>query len=222
MRMTVLVRHFRVRPTYGLSLAAIGMHGKYAMRGSSVLSPHGVPATASPSRRGRIDGRAAVANTGSGSGRLVSVTAGGSSVTVRDATSTSPLAGLPGNDVTIAGNSVIIPGGSAVSFGQPGRPSLRIADSSVVPGHFTRVEFGFAGIGQTAVNALVMSNTGLFDSYNLLSPSPSPSPRSRAASNPSASPTVTATAAPTTTAAAKTSTELVLTPHPTGSREPRR
>ena len=170
---------------------------------------------------------AAVANTGSGPDRLVSVTAGGSSATVRPATSTSPLDALPGVGVTVAGNTAIIPSGSAVSFGQPGRPSLRISDSSMVPGHFTRVEFGFAGGGQTSLNVLVMPNTGLFDSYNLgptasatpsqsASPSagPSPSPRSRTGSNPSASPTGTVTA--------KTSTTLVLAPHPTGSREPRR
>src|ERR1051326_8512171 len=72
---------------------------------------------------------AAVANTGSGPDQLVSVTAGGSSAMVRPATSTSPLVGLPGNSFTVAGNTVTIPSGSAVSFGQPGRPSLQIADS---------------------------------------------------------------------------------------------
>lgn len=170
---------------------------------------------------------AAVANTGSGPDRLVSVTAGGSAATVRPATSTSPLDALPGIDVTVAGNTVIIPSGSAVSFGQPGRPSLRISDSSMVPGHFTRVEFGFAGVGQTSLNALVMPNTGLFDSYNLAptasaTPSqtaspgagPTPSPRSRAGSNPSANPTGTLTATATTT--------FVRAAHPTGPREPRR
>ena len=160
---------------------------------------------------------AAVANTGRGPGRLTAVLANGFPATVRPATSPAPIVDLPGHDVTFAGDSVTIAGGAAVSFGQPGRPALDIPGGSFVPGHFTQVEFGFAGVGQTSVNALIMRDTGLYNGYDV----------NPTGSGASPGPTVSSTAGPTagvtrSPALAKVSTTLVPAPHPYGSREPRR
>lgn len=207
------------------------------------LRINGVVVVADPATR-EAEVVAAVANVGSAPDRLLSVTAGAVAATVQPARSVSPLAGLPGNNVTVAGNTVTIARGSSVSFGQPGRPALELSGDSLVPGHFTRVEFSFAGAGRTAVNALIMPNTGVFKSYNLSpaassssSPGTSPSPGSTARSSSSAGPSAVASASPTSAAAsvatsgaasnpaAITAVNTLATPsraaHLTGSREPR-
>ena len=211
------------------------------------LKINGVVVVADPATRD-AEVVAAVANTGPGPSRLVSVTAGGLTATVRPALSASPLAGLPGDSVTLMGNTVIIDGGSSVSFGQPGRPALEITGGSLVPGHDTQVEFSFADLGQTTVNALVMPDTGLYTGYNLgpaqsqsASPSVSSSPTSSVRSSPSASASAGVSVSPSASATpvaavitasasasnpaygapAKASTTLVHTPHLHGAREPR-
>jgi hypothetical protein len=179
------------------------------------LKINGVVVVADPAT-GDAEVVAAVANTGPGSNRLVSVTADGLTATVRPALSASPLAGLPGNNVTPMGNTVTIAGGSSVSFGQPGRPALEITDGSFVPGRITQVEFGFADVGQTTVTALVMSNTGLFKSYDLgpaQSPSPSPSSSVRSSSSASASAGASASLAASSNAVASPS----LSPSPSAT-----
>ena len=116
---------------------------------------------------------AAVANTGTRPAQLVSVIANGLSATVSPALAAAPqFAGLPAQNVTIAGDTVTIGGGSAVSFGQPARPELEVSGGSFKPGRITRVEFGFAGLGQVGVNVLVMANTGLYRDYNPNGPNP--------------------------------------------------
>lgn len=193
---------------------------------------------------------AAVANTGRGPGRLTSVLANGYPAAIRPAASSAPIMDSPGRDVALTGNSVTIAGGSAVSFGQPGRPALGIPGGSFVPGHFTQVEFGFAGVGQISVNALVMRNTGLYSGYEVSpagSPTPSalssPSPRAGSAASPMASVigSPAAVAAVKSTIAAPSPAPIrasssssagiapagisatpVPAPHPAGPHEPRR
>jgi hypothetical protein len=181
---------------------------------------NGVVVVADPAT-GDAEVVAAVANTGLGSSRLVSVTADGLTATVRPAISASPLAGLPGNNVTLMGNTVTIDGGSSVSFGQPGRPALEITGGSLVPGHNTQVEFGFADLGQTTVNALVMSDTGLYKSYNL-SPAqgPSASPSSSVRSSPSATASAGASASPAASSNAVASPSVSASPGPSASATP--
>lgn len=152
---------------------------------------------------------AAVANTGAGPEQLVSVTAAGLPATVRPAATVAPPAAvLPDETTTVTGNTVTIEAGSAVSFGQPGRPELEISGGSFKPGNITHVELGFANAGQATVNALTMSNTGLYEDYNPNGPNtpsgpPSPSP--------------TASPKPSNSTVSKTGYSLKTTPSPTST-----
>lgn len=123
----------------------------------------------------------AVANTGRAPDRLTSVKAGGETATVRPATPAPPGVALPLRGITVEGDSVLLAGGAAVSFGRPGSPELEIPSTSFATGRFTRVELDFQRGGTVSMNALVMANTGLFAEYDpnaanpVTGPTPTPS-----------------------------------------------
>lgn len=142
----------------------------------------------------------AVANSGrrSESDQLLAVTADGMPATIRPATAEAIAAALPNEGVSIAGNTVTISGGSAVSFGRPGRPDLEIADVPFTLGHLTRVEFDFAQAGRATVTTLIMPPTGLFADHNPNGENSAVGPKASpgTSASPTAGPTSSATPSP--------------------------
>lgn len=150
----------------------------------------------------------AVANTARRpqSDQLLSVTADGMPATIRPAAPEAIAAALPKEGVSISGNTVTIAGGSAISFGRPGRPGLEISNVPFTLGHLTQVEFEFAQAGRATVTTLIMPPTGLFAHYNpngentTVGPRVSPSASVSPGAGSTASPTSSATPSPTPSA----------------------
>jgi hypothetical protein len=129
----------------------------------------------------------AVSNTGGGDVQLTGVQADGMSASVHKPTSS---ASYPG--VVVTGNSVTIPNGASVSFGQPGSAVLELAGGAFKPGNLAKITFMFGTGGTLTLTAQVESNSGVFATYDpnaavQPSPSPSPSVRSSASASPSGS-----------------------------------
>jgi hypothetical protein len=136
----------------------------------------------------------AIANTSRSADRLTSVKAGGLPAVVRPATPLPIDLGRPVLGVTVEGDTVLLAGRAAVSFGEPGGPELELPDAPFGPGRFTRVEMDFQLGGPVSMNALVMANTGLFAQYN-------PNGANPAGSSATPRPSATGSATPGATAA---------------------
>jgi hypothetical protein len=147
----------------------------------------------------------AVANTGTGADTLTRVTATNIPAKVAGTEADEASTGI-----SVGGDSVAIPGGQSVSFGQTGSPELELAKATFEAGLLSQVTFTFAQAGSVTVTAQIQPNTGLFadDNPNSGIPKPKPTPvittatatgTATPASTPTGTATATATATPTAT-----------------------
>jgi hypothetical protein len=146
---------------------------------------------------------AAVANTGQSTDTLERVTATNvpASVSGQDASEAT-------TGISVSGNSVTIPAGQAVSFGQSANPELELADANFAPGLLSQITFTFEQAGSVTVTAQIQPNTtGLFKEYNpdagitptAVPTTPPPTPTSTVTGTPTAGGTATATGTPIAT-----------------------
>lgn len=143
-----------------------------------------------------------VTNTGSATDTLTGVTA----------TSTpAKIAGTEANTastgITVGADSVSVPAGESVGFGNSGSPELELANASFKPGLLSQVTFTFAQAGSVTVTAEIQTNTGLFTEYD---------PNAGIPTTPPPPPVVTAT--PTPTSPATGSASAAATATPTGTK----
>jgi len=144
---------------------------------------------------------AAVANTGQSTDTLERVTATNVLATVSGQDASEATTGI-----SVSGDSVAIPGGQSVSFGQSAQPELELADVNFAPGLLSQVTFTFEQAGTVTVTAQIQPNsTGLFKEYNpdagitptAVPTTAAPTPTGTATGTPTA--TVTATGTPSAT-----------------------
>jgi hypothetical protein len=161
----------------------------------------------------------AVANTGSSADTLQRVTATNIVAKVSGSDASTSTTGI-----TVAGDSVSIPGGQSVSFGQSGNPELGLADVDFQAGLLSQVTFTFAQAGSVTVTAQIQPNNGQFADYNPNGAVPEAIPMITYASPTAiASGTATSTGTPTSTPTAtgtatkSTSTSAIITATPTGT-----
>jgi len=145
----------------------------------------------------------AVTNTGQSADALESVTATNMPATVSGKDATESTTGI-----AVSGNTVTIPAGQSVSFGQSGRPELELGNATFAPGLLSQVTFTFAQAGAVTVTAQIQPNTGLFGEYN---PNPPATPKPVATA-------VAATATSTATGSATTSPTGTPTPTTTATQ----
>ena len=145
----------------------------------------------------------AVANTGSSTDTLVSVSATNIPATVSGTDAASSTTGI-----SVGSDSVSIPGGQSVSFGETGQPALGLADANFQAGLLSQVTFTFAQAGAVTVTAQIQPDSGIFAGYDpnaavpakpTVAPTPSSSPTATANPSGTATPTDTATATATAT-----------------------
>ena len=104
---------------------------------------------------------AAVANTGQSTDTLERVTATNVPATVSGKDGSEATTGI-----SVSGNSVTIPGGQSVSFGQSAEPVLELADADFAPGLLSQITFTFEQAGSVTVTAQIQPDNGLFKEYN--------------------------------------------------------
>ena len=140
----------------------------------------------------------AVTNTGTDPDTLTGVTATNipAKITGTDATSAT-------TGITVGGDSVTLPGGRSLNFGDTGSPELELANATFQPGLLSQVTFTFAQAGSVTVTAEIQPNSGLFDEYD---------PNAGIPTTPPPPPVVTATPTSTSTATGSATTTATATP----------
>ena len=150
-----------------------------------------------------------VANTGSATDTLESVSATNLPATVSGTDASAPTTGI-----SVSGNSVGVPGGQSVNFGQAGNPELELSDAAFQTGRLSQVTFTFAQAGAVTVTAQVQPNNGQFAGYN---PNPAVTATPPAPTTPPVTATATATQTGTATGSATSTATATGTPTPTHS-----
>jgi hypothetical protein len=120
-----------------------------------------------------------ISNTGSAPETLQSVTVGGTTATLQDASG----AALPGG--------IVIPSLGSVAIGSPGQPSAHLSNATLTVGGYAPATFTFSSAGKVDVNAAVAPATGALESYGPSSPSATASAPAGATASATASGTAT-------------------------------
>ena len=143
----------------------------------------------------------AVANTGTSTDSLVSVSATNLPATLTGTDASSATTGI-----SVSGSSVAIPAGQSVSFGETGQPALGLSDANFQAGLLSQVTFTFAQAGAVTVTAQIQPDTGVFAGYSpdsAVPPKPTtppPTPSASATANPSGTATPSGTPSSTVSA----------------------
>ncbi|HEY3869563.1 MAG TPA: hypothetical protein VGM10_14475 [Actinocrinis sp.] len=158
----------------------------------------------------------AVANTGSTAGTMTGVEVSGHTAAIASPMSTPqmPFPKSESSQLVVGAKHVGIGPAFSVNFGQPGFPELEIPGAHLQLGSLTTVAFTFAGAGSAHIVAQVVTDTGLWASYNPNGPNiakPSVSASASTSASVSSSPVIPASEAaqgavsPTATASASAS-----------------